>query len=333
MMADYWASLRSSAIDGIEFDPKSRAVSGGHEFGRHRYQGRRGQDTEPTGGLPLTITLVIELFNTPSEPDNYPIKYNNLVNVLTDAETGGQVEYVDHLFGVLPMQVSTFSLDEAAERRNGGVITVTLEERSTDSLDLTVPIIVSRPGPRAIAAGRDIDQSLPAAGVFDEHTVAAFTSSGYPLSGLEFDYPPGELLARFAGDTVAGLTQVSASVDSVRGAADRARARVDAMLALPEIQTAEAWDTRRTLVLLSDSIEQCALEALARNGVESTIDAPPTGTTAHAIAKAVYGDPSRWLDVAASDGQIRNPLRIGSTTSGPLRVFVPKSRGARGRFS
>jgi prophage DNA circulation protein len=105
------------------------------------------------------------------------------------------------------------------------------------------------------------------------------------------------------------------------------------MLSLPEMQAAEAWDVRRSLVVLADAIEQTALEVLAKGGAQATCAPPAGGTTAHAIAAKIYGDASRWQDVVSVNGQIRNPLRIGSTTSGPLRVFVPPSRTARGRFA
>ncbi len=332
-MADFWEGLSLAAINGVEFDIKGRVIQGGHAFGRHHYQGRRGQDTEPTGGSPLVITIVIELFQTPAQPENYPLKYNAIANVITDVGIGGQVEYIDPLFGLLAMQVSTFTLDEQAERRNGGVITITMEERSTDALDLTVPVVGARPGPRAIATGRELDAALPSAGVFDEHMISAFSTSGYPLSGAEAAYPLGSVMQNCARDSVTRMTNTAATIDYATGEVERFRARIDAMLSLPEMLVAEAWDARRALVVLADAIEQTALEVLAKGGAQATCAPPAGGTTAHAIAAKLYGDASRWQDVVSVNGQIRNPLRIGSTTSGPLRVFVPPSRTARGRFA
>ncbi len=331
-MSDVWSGLRLAAIEGVEFDPASRNVQGGHEFGRHRYQGRGGQDTEPTGRSPLVISLVIELFAS-VDPSHYPLKYNELANVFTDDELGGQVEYIDPVFGVLPMQISTFTLDENANRRDGGVITVVLEERSTEALDLTVPIVGSRPGPRAVAAGRDLDQSLPSAGVFDETLVRAFSSSGYPLSGAEYDYPLGSVMENVARAGVDRLTLGAVSVDFARGEVDTFRARIDALLSAPELQAAEAWEQRRTLVVLADALEQTAFEAVAKNGTESTFTPSPAGTTAQAVAVQVYGDARRWPDVVAADSRTRNPLRMGSTTPGAVRVFTPRTQGTRGRFT
>jgi len=326
-VADYWQeNLREAAIEGLEFPVEGRSVSGGHEFGRHRYQGRPGQDTEPTGRAPLVIGLEIPLF-ADVDPGHYPILYTQLLAILTDDTIGGRVTYVDPVFGELPAQIVTFSVDESAGRRNGAIVKVTLEERSTDALNLTAPIVVARPGSRATAEGRRLDAALPSAGVFDEHLFSAFARGGYPLTGPELALPVGGVIAGLAAQTIGAFESAAMTVDYVRAQVDAMRARCDALLSLPQLAAAEAWEVRRSIVALCDAVERAGLDAVSRYGVEGSITLSASSTTAQSIAARVYGDPTRWPDVVAANGSIRNPLRIGR---GEVRVFHPRRGSSAG---
>lgn len=326
-MTDYWAdNLRLASIHGVEVDVSSRRISGGHAFGRHMYQGRAGQDTEPTGAQPLALALTIELDRAVDE-SNYPSRYMALLDVLQDTELGGRIDYIDPIFGPLPMQVVNWTATEQAGRRNGAVIELSIEQRVTDTLVLSAPLSAPRGGAGATAMARQVDLRMPSRGVYDDHIAIAFATSGYPLTGDEIDLPVGAVFAGIAQTTIARFETSLATVDIVRGEVAKFRARCAAMEATPQLQHPEAVEDRLRLIALADFVSQAGYEAIAKLGIEATYQPSGSVQTAHAIAGRVYGDPMRWLDVVASNGAIRNPLRI-TTTSGPLRVFVPRGRSA-----
>ena len=158
---------------------------------------------------------------------------------------------------------------------------MSLEERSTDALNLTAPIVVARPGSRATAEGRRLDAALPSAGVFDEHLFSAFARGGYPLTGPELALPVGGVIAGLAAQTIGAFESAAMTVDYVRAQVDAMRARCDALLSLPQLAAAEAWEVQSGSIVTEHragtyvyggrlglasgyaTLEQCALKVLA----------------------------------------------------------------------
>lgn len=316
-----WDDLREASIDGVEFPVSARRILGGHDVGRSRPVGYAGQRTEPLGALPITVSIDVPLYAS-VDPSHYPGVYLALVEVLRDNERGGAVRYVDPVLGPMSAQVVSWSIDEEAKLRDGATISITLEERTDDGIDLSTRSQIVERSSAATAASLaiELDVGLADLGVLDTDVSAAFARAGYPLSGSELSADDGALLAGVVDGYIETLSEAEATIDVVRGVVDEARARVESLLSIPSVMAAEAWGTRRSLVLLYDTIAETGREVIGRFGIEVERTVDGSERTAHEIAEESLGDSSRWGEIVAANSTIRNPLRIGVGES--LAVYV-----------
>lgn len=129
---DYWSdNLIDASLDGVDFLISTRTVKGGRAFARRRFPYRDGQSVEDTGREPYVFELEIPLYRGVSD-SLYPARQVELLAVFDDAEKKGEVEYVDPEFGALNVKVSDWSWKTEPSARNGGLLSLVLEERTLD---------------------------------------------------------------------------------------------------------------------------------------------------------------------------------------------------------
>jgi hypothetical protein len=134
---DYWSQnllpskLAASFGDGsdVEFEIRERNVESGQRFARYVYSYRPGQGVEDLGRKIYIWNLRIPLFRGVGV-NHYPGTLDNLVKLIERER--GELEYQDPEWGPFLVKVADWSWQTVAEIRNGGVLTLVIEERSFD---------------------------------------------------------------------------------------------------------------------------------------------------------------------------------------------------------
>lgn len=298
-MADLWdETLQPASFDGIEFPIASRAVGGGRAWARRRYPYRPGQDGEDTGREPYTFELEVPLF-ADVDPDHYPGVYDALRLALDDPSNAGRAEYVDPEYGPMIVQVDTWTWRTTSGARNGGVLTLKLEEVSHDDLVVSVD---ARDAQRAAGdAAAELDERAEDLGISEEELEDAFGAAGVPLDGEEKDKLAGDLwstqLERFVEWTEDG----AAAVDELASRLDRIRGRLDVLTSRPEMQAPAAMHAHHAAARLA--------AALGEVGEAMLLRAPPlvehvllSEQSVYEVSAQLYGTPDRAAEILA-----RNP--------------------------
>lgn len=128
-MAHYWeTTLLTASLGYVEFPLSERQVSTGRNFARNVYPYRDGQGVEDLGRKVYQFNLTLPLFRGVDEA-LYPDTYLRLIAIIEDDDLRGEVEYVDPEFGPINVKIIDYSWHTAGERRDGGVLTIQLEER------------------------------------------------------------------------------------------------------------------------------------------------------------------------------------------------------------
>lgn len=156
-MADFWEqTLLEASLGYVEFPVADRSVKTGRNFARNIYSYRDGQGVEDTGRKVYQFSLTVPLFRAVDEA-HYPDTYLRLVAIIEDPELRGEVEYVDPEFGALRVKILDYDWRTVAERRDGGVLTIQLEELGFEQSlldDLSAPPASAT---RAEALAVDVD--------------------------------------------------------------------------------------------------------------------------------------------------------------------------------
>jgi hypothetical protein len=148
-MADLWEEImQDGSLGGIVLPIARRGFVLGRAGARVRLPYQPGQAVEDTGREPFTFKLQVELF-ADIDPDHYPGRYEELLELLTDEDRKGEVEYVDPMLGPFDVKVWQVDGDEVSESRNGVTLNLVLEEVSLTARGFTVE---QRPSPEAEAA-------------------------------------------------------------------------------------------------------------------------------------------------------------------------------------
>lgn len=132
---DYWSQnllpskLAASLGDGsdVEFEIRERNVESGQKLARYPYPYRAGQGVEGLGRKIYIWNLKCPLSRGVGI-NHYPGTVDNLVKLI-EAE-GGELEFMDPEWGPFKVIVTDWAWLTVAEVRNGGVLTMVLEERS-----------------------------------------------------------------------------------------------------------------------------------------------------------------------------------------------------------
>lgn len=147
-MPQYWEqNLLSATLGYVELPIGDRQVKLGRNFARNVFPYRNGQGVEDLGRKVYLFTLTVPLFRG-MDPEHYPDTYLRLLAIIEDDELRGEVEYVDPEFGPLDVKIVDYDWHTVAERRDGGVLTITLEERGFDTSVLDSINLPTLSGPR-----------------------------------------------------------------------------------------------------------------------------------------------------------------------------------------
>lgn len=164
-MADFWeTTLLTACLHDVDFPIADRSVKTGRNFARSVYPYRDGQGVEDLGRRVYQFQLTVPLFRG-VDTAHYPDTYQLLIAIIEDPELRGEVEYVDPEFGPMDVKIIDYDWRTVADRRDGGVLTITLEERGFEqSLLDNLGRAERAGGSRADQLALDVDSQVAAIG-------------------------------------------------------------------------------------------------------------------------------------------------------------------------
>jgi len=163
--SDWWTeNLQPASLDGIVFEVASRTVTTGRELARYRYPYRDGQGVEDLGRAVYVWQLKIPLFRGVGLAQ-YPGTLDSLVALVDDSARKAEVEFVDPEWGPFQVKIPRdgFQWETVAEARDGGILSLTLEEISFDqsiTQNLSKPALAGRARAAFLASGIDNNLAL-----------------------------------------------------------------------------------------------------------------------------------------------------------------------------
>jgi prophage DNA circulation protein len=308
-MSEAWDDiLQEASIGGVEFPLARRRWSGGRDGAHLVFPHAPGQAVDDTGRKARTLELEIELFADIDE-SYYPGKFRELVSLFENDTQQGEHEYVDPILAPMNVKVWDFDVDEDADRRNGGVIRVSLEEVTQE---VRSTVLSPRRSPRVVASetAAELDDAVAESGVTDAEVDSAFEKAGAPKSGEEKAWPAGQTFGSLTTAFVDGLNTGLRSVDEVAARADIARRRVASVTSLAPFRTVGGWRgyaaSLQLVDALADLAETAARKAVAIIEVRLTAD-----TSAAELALRLYQDRTRAGEIIQRN-PTRNPNRYPS---------------------
>lgn len=164
-MPGYWEqTLLEASLGYVVFPVADRQVQTGRNFARNIYPYRDGQGVEDLGRKVYQFNLTVPLFRS-VDAEHYPDTYLRLLSIIEDDDQRGEVEYVDPEFGPVQVKIVDYSWRTQAERRDGGVLTIQLEERGFEQSLLENLNRFADSGPtRAAQHAQDVDFDAAATG-------------------------------------------------------------------------------------------------------------------------------------------------------------------------
>lgn len=171
-MPNFWEqSLLTASLNYVEFPVGDRGVNTGRNFARYAYPYRDGQGVEDLGRKVYQFSLTVPLFRGVST-SHYPDTYDRLIAIIEDDDLRGEVEYVDPEYGPINVKIVDYGWRTVAERRDGGVLTIQLEERGFEQSllqNLSSPELAGRA--RAAQLAQDVDFGMAALGLPPEEQI------------------------------------------------------------------------------------------------------------------------------------------------------------------
>lgn len=205
---DFWATnlLPSklgaiNGVGGVEFYIAERRVETGRKFARYVYPYRNGQGVEDMGRKIYIFHLTIPLFQGVAE-GLYPGAFDKLLAINDDEGTKAEVEYQDPEFGPIKVKIDGFDWQTTPQQRNGGVLTLVLEEISFEQ-SLTENLNKPQFAARSLAGQRAswLDYAMDVL----EVSLPDISDSKFPsLSELWADVQNGLDTDALAADDIAG---------------------------------------------------------------------------------------------------------------------------------
>lgn len=293
----YWEDNNNDPSLGGKQIPvvESRTLTGGRALARRRYPYRPGQDVEDMGREPYLISLSCPLFRDVGE-SHYPEAYEALRAVIDE---GGVVDYVDTELGPLRVTIVDFKWEEDANRRDGGVLSLTLEEVSSDSLVLSV-LVGDDARSTATLMGAAADDALIATLASEGDILALWSDNGVGLSAFEQELVEGALFEGMADGFFDALDESGQSLDELNEQVTRLERRVDLVLSLPEMVEAEQWTLTYSLTRMLDVARTAATRAAA--GVTPDVEyVVPRTMSVWEVSVALYGTEDRWQELLRSN--------------------------------
>lgn len=160
-MTDLWSKiLLAASLDGVEFPVAERSMATGRRLARYPFPYRNGQGVEDTGRKIFTWKLVVPLW-AGVDPKHYPGTFDDLLAIVEDENKKAEVEYVDPELGPFKVKVVDYTWQTVPEKRNGGILSIDLEERGFDQSilqNLNNPKLAARS--RAKKAALAVDRKM-----------------------------------------------------------------------------------------------------------------------------------------------------------------------------
>jgi prophage DNA circulation protein len=297
-MATWWSdNLLEASLNYVEFPVAARAVKTGRNFARYTYPYRDGQGVEDLGRKVYVFSLTVPLFRGMGD-GIYPDKYEQLIAIIEDADLRGEVEYIDPEFGPIQVKLVDYDWQTVAEKQDGGVLTLTLEEVGFEQSllsDLNRPNLGG--ATRGVQLAGEIDADIAATG---EGVTFSLTDA---WNTFERALETGALAA----------DEVAAQLDEVYLVANKAAA----FCARDEL---ERWSIFNSIVDFLGAAEEHSDNAADRSAGAALVEVLlPDTMDMFAIAQKYLGDANRAEEVAyANPG---NPLAYARGSV----VRVPRS--------
>lgn len=293
-----WDDLQPATFEGVEFPLASKRMSGGRAIRRNRYPYRAGQAIEDTGREPYSFELEIPLF-AGMDPALYPNRYEELLLVFNDTRTTGEGEYVDPELGPINAKVVSWDWAEDAMRRDGGILTVRLEEVSFDAQVFSVD--TRDPQATAEREAEALDDELEGLGADEAELEESFKKAGVGLDPDELDKGSGELWTTQVTRFVERIEDGVQSVEDVVARVENIRSRVAIFNAHPLMQLPEATPANHAAARLAAAIVDLGAALLAQTAPVVAHTVMET-MSVYELSSLLYGTPDR-----ADEIMQRNP--------------------------
>jgi prophage DNA circulation protein len=285
-MAGFWEqSLLTASLGYVEFPVGDRQVSTGRTFARYAYPYRDGQGVEDLGRKIYQFSLTVPLFRGVS-PAHYPDTYDRLIAIVENDDLRGEVEYVDPEFGPLQVKIVDYNWRTVAERRDGGVLTLALEERGFEQSllqNLSSPELAGRA--RAAQLAQDVDFGL-----------------------ASFDLPPEEPIDGGSFSLTAAWQEFQSALDTAAMAADELAAKLDEVrLVAEKVLTFSARDELERFSLYNSVIDflgaaEDASKTSAGGVVRKLVEVVlPVDMDAFTVAQRYLGSADRADEIIADN--------------------------------
>lgn len=300
-MADYWQqNLLQASLDGVEFPVAERQVMTGRHFARYQYAFRDGQGVEDLGRKTYEFNLTIPLFRGVNV-GHYPDTFNRLVAIVEDVELRGEVEYVDPEYGPFDVKIVDYSWSTDPARRDGGMLTLKLEERGFDQSllqNLTSSSLSGRS--RADALARTVDFELGTLpDVTQEDLAVAFdtTDSGRPFS-----------LTQLWSDFQGALDQGALAADEIAAQLDELTFFAEKVLNFSAIDELKRWSIYNSTIDFLGAAQDVADETAKQSPTLRVLEVVlPGDMSPYDIAQSYLGDAGRATEVMFANPST-NPL-------------------------
>lgn len=311
-MADWWEeNLVESTLGYVVVPVASRKLGVGRRVARTDYPYRKGQGVEDLGGKAQTFSVMLPLFRGVKE-EYYPDTYQRLIALIEDEDQRGAVEWVDPEFGPIPVQIIDYDIDATAERRDGVMLVLLLEERGLDQSllsNLTQPKLAG--ASRASLLATQVDQEVSFIDVPESE------KPSFSLTQTWQDFQSALDTGALAAD------QIAAQLDEVYMVASR-------FLEFSAKDEIERWSLFNSVIDFAGAAEDAANQSAANQTntavglIEVVLQAD---MSAYDIGAYYYNDASRADDIIG-DNPTANPMRYlrGTTIRIGSDALTPTQR-------
>lgn len=292
-MTDTWKdTLLKTELAGIRIDPESVIFGTGRMFQRTRFPYRDGQSIEDLGRKTYTWKLSIPLFASVNA-SHYPGLFDQFMKVVEDTEKRGEVEFIDPERGPFDVKIVDYNWTIDAARRNGGVLTIDLEERGFEQ-SFTANLRKGKLAMRAAAAH-------------------AAKKAQYAIDMLAFAINEPSVSTKFSLTEAWGKFQ--SALDAGAMAADEVASRIDEVvgvgsriLAFDPVSELERWSITNSVFdavgFAIEASEEASSDSATGGFVDVVINTPMSMWD---IAQAHLDDAGRADEVSA-DNPTPNPF-------------------------
>lgn len=305
-MSGWWEeNLQEGKLGDLPIPITRRRKRGGRDGARHRFAFRDGQAVEDTGRMPRVYDLEIPLFRDVSE-SHYPIRKDNILRVIEDAQTKGSLEYTDPEDGAIRVKAFEYEWVTDATQRDGGILNLVLEEdniRLGEDGSLTDEDALSKSLELAIAFDSYL-MDLPEAVLQEMREETGFLDS----------------MSDFVNSVYDGVDQVALAADSYAAYIDAATNTLNRLINYPPFGDVQNWSIVNACVDLVGSMTTAIERKQARDKPSYTTFTTPSEMSVYEVAVALYGDEVRGPEISLSNNLV-NPMAIPAGTA--LRVLPP----------